>query len=312
MNFEDKKLEIYERARRGELGEFEAEVMLENLQIDMLCALTEEYGILPYNDSTVYESLRSELGRFIRDRVDLKQIRKDWTEKSKKFFKAWKAKIINEKEKKELEKAYDILKKPNVSYNEYKKSFDKFANFFGYPTEGIIIEHIVFSKTDDGEDKLAVRFSKGEEQVVIPNGTMLCHVSPSPTIKELEPAFRSKTVGKYLYPSPRCFFTIKKAIANKKAGLSGNLHKYTPVENIRFAYIDPSYVSFKDGSVFVKTKTPIKMMNYDLKARRLAEIDKDIMSESVEEFKNKVNEAYKNDLITTTEAVSLLYDLKNT
>ena len=57
-------------------------------------------------------------------------------------------------------------------------------------------------------------------------------------IKELNPSFRSKLTGRFLYPSKRCFFTVAKQIKPKQAALEKTkTTRYTPSSEIKTAYI---------------------------------------------------------------------------
>src|SRR5699024_1436277 len=100
-------------------------------------------------------------------------------------------------------------------------------------------------------------------KVTIPEGVRLIHVSPIDDIKELVPSFRSKVKGKYMYPTRRCFFTVAKDIKPTQAGLERmKLTRYTPVKDIRVAYIDPTYADYGSGSVYVETESPIPVVKF--------------------------------------------------
>lgn len=66
-----------------------------------------------------------------------------------------------------------------------------------------------------------------------------------------------------MYPTKRCFFTVAKDIKVTKAGLEGQkLTRYTPVKDIKEAWIDPTYADYSDGSVYVETETGIPVIQY--------------------------------------------------
>ena len=178
----------------------------------------------------------------------------------------------------------------DVSYGDYKRSFAFIAQFFGLPKQEIIIEWLEFKKPENPNEpeKVALRYSKGLHKVKLPDDTQLIHVSPIDNIKQLEPAFRSKTKGKFMYPSKRCFFTVNKAINPFKMGTSdalwkpskSKLYKYVTVENIKEAYIDPTYISSMDKSVMIITEKPIPVMKVEDKFKGKTE-SADIMNEGI-------------------------------
>ena len=66
---------------------------------------------------------------------------------------------------------------------------------------------------------------------------------------------------------------LERDIKPTKAGLEGQkLTRYTPKQEIKTAYIDPTYADFGSGSVYVETETPIPVMKY---AKKLLDIFKD-------------------------------------
>lgn len=277
MDYNDMKLEIYESYMAGNINDTEKLSLINRLNdIDPMLAYCEKYGLIPVDEEDVYfEGLSAALGKFLRDKIDMKEIRKSWENMSMKFQHAWRSKPINEDEKKKLKHSYDKVKQPNITYNEYKKHFAILAKSVNLPSVDIILENVIFKHDDKKKsDVIAVRFSKGKQKVMIPNGTCLLHVSPVKGLREMKPSFRSKTVGKYMYPSPRCFFTLAKEIKPTKAGLENKkTYKYTPKETLKFGYIDPSYTTFADGSVFIETKLPIAVMDFNEKMKKMALIE---------------------------------------
>ena len=103
---------------------------------------------------------------------------------------------------------------------------------------------------------------------------MLYHSSPAKGIDKLIPSFRSKSKGKYFYPTNRVFFTIQKDINPYKFGLGKgkfintgstvSLYKYTPKKTYSEVYMDPTY-SLKGEiglrSVYVETNSPIPVID---------------------------------------------------
>lgn len=201
--------------------------------------------------------------------IDTKDLWDQWRAVAKTFVKhKWIYRYINDKQKEQLEKHYEVLCNENTNYSSYKRSFNFVCKFMGLPNDKVILENMTFTR--DKEDKeqweVAVKYSKGLVKVKIPEGVRLIHVSPAAGIDALIPAFRSKTKGKYMYPSKRVFFTVGKDIKPTQAGLEGQkTSRYTPKEDITTAYIDPTYSEFKSGAVYVETDRPIPVISFEKK-----------------------------------------------
>ena len=316
MSYVQTKLSIYERAKDGLITESEKQKLLEEFDnrhaLSMMC---EKYGLIPVDDDNiVYESIRAKIGEIIRKRVDLKAIKDRWNEMASKFGHSTTTKKITPTEKKDLSNSYDVCKKENVSYKDYKKAFSKLASSVGLPNSDVILEFIEFKKDDSNNDTISVRYSKGKQQVIVPAGTLLLHVSPVKGITELKPSFRSRVVGKYMYPTPRCYFTLGKEIKASKAGLEKTkTYKYTPSNLIKTAYIDPACTQYSLGAVFVETSFPIKVVDYDKKMKKMfgesaTEYD---METTIAKFSQLIMESYKDGLITSDQAVSLMEYLRD-
>lgn len=212
-------------------------------------------------------------------RSKIKELKNQWMKVSDKFtMHKWIYRYIkDEKQEQMLHKYYDIITNGDNSasgseYTQYKKAYKFLCNFFGIPTQGTIIEWIEFGedKEDKGQKKISIRYSRGLAKVRIPEGMLLYHSSPAKGITELIPSFKSKTKGKFLYPSKRVYFTVQKEINPFKYGMGKNkyiststtkLYKYTPAKEITQVYIDPTYAIFKERSVYVDTDSPIKVIN---------------------------------------------------
>ena len=201
-----------------------------------------------------------------------KELKDQWKAVADKFVKhKWIYRYINDKQKEQLEKHYAVLCDEKTPYSKYKRSFNAIAKFMGLSNDNIILETITFEKDKEDKDqwKVSVRYSKGRVKVNIPDGVRLIHVSPADNIKELNPSFRSKLTGRFLYPSKRCFFTVAKQIKPKQAALEKTkVTRYTPSSEIKTAYIDPTYSDFGSGSVYIETDSPIPVENFDTMMQR--------------------------------------------
>ena len=201
--------------------------------------------------------------------------------------------------KKQLQKHYAVVCDPNPYYSTYKNSFKFIAKFMGLPSDQIILENMVFSKDKKDKDQeiVAVKYSKGLIKVEIPEGVRLIHVSPADNIQNLIPSFKSKVTGKYMYPSKRVFFTVAKDIKPNQAGLEGQrLTRYTPKNEIRTAYIDPTYSEYKNGSVYVETIEPIPVVTFH---KKMLDVFKNIIPKNnpVKESAESLEEAGIKNLI---------------
>lgn len=206
---------------------------------------------------------------------DIKDIKNQWKKVAEKFtMHKWIYRYIkDEKQEVMLHKYHDIICQDDVNYQEYRKAYKFFCQFFGIPTNGTIIEWIEFgnNKEDKEMKQIAVRYSKGIAKVNIPEGMKLVHTSPANDIKQLIPSFKSKTKGKFFYPNKRVYFTVQKNIDPFKYGVDKKikLTQYTPANKILTAYIDPTYAIFKERSVYVETDSPINVVKFDKKSAGL-------------------------------------------
>ena len=206
-----------------------------------------------------------ELDIMAKNNVNIADLKKQWKEAASEFTKRkWVHRYIDDKQKESLKKHYDNLTDEKVNYSTYKRSFNAICKFMGIPADTVIIEWLCFQYDKEQKcDKVAVRFTKGRVKVKIPEGVQLIHVSPVEGITALEPTFRSKSAGKFLYPNKRVYFTVIKEINSFKLGVDkkAKTFKYTPKNHIEYAYIDSSYPQFAYGSIFVETDTSIPVVN---------------------------------------------------
>ena len=238
--------------------------------LDIMCCNADCYN----------ESVISDIKRDVLNVADLY---KQWKNSAGNMIEhKWIFRYITPEQKERLEKHYDVLKSENVNYSTYKKSFNFISKFMGLPSDSIILENVVIKKDgrDKNQDVIHVKYSKGKIKVNIPDGVRLMHVRAEEDgnhIDHLIPSFRSRVVGKYMYPSKRCYFTCIKAINPGKAGFEGktNFNKYTPKTPIKTAYIDPACADFGNNAVYVETETPIPVERLSSFFERLFKNKKD-------------------------------------
>lgn len=224
----------------------------------------DNFNISIHRVGSSNEGFIEDFENFKKKRTDIKALEDQWDKAADQFqTHVWLKRYITDKQKAMLNKYYDIITDEDSTYGEYKRAFNIICRFMGLPNKGVIIENLIFQKDkrDRSQEIVAVMYSKGLVQVKIPDDVSLVHISPVDNITELMPSFRSKRAGRYLYPSKRVYFTIELlsgTIDPDKAGLVGQrVSKYTPKEHISTAYIDPTYTSSSDGSVYVETDKPI-------------------------------------------------------
>ena len=267
----------------------------------------EYYGLVEIEDDVYEETVKSKLGEYIRSLRDTDLIKKSWNKLASGFKHSESSKLVtDEKVLKQLKEDYLVLRKePN--YSKYKKSFDNMCKFFALPTNETIIENVDFIRKNDGVE-VKLRYSSGRKRIMIPNGTCLLHVSPVAGIKELEPTFKSKTEGKYMYPSKRVYFTLGRKVKSNKAGLEKQKksYKYTPKENVQTAYIDPALANYKVGAVYIDTSFPVPVEDYDTKMAKLQNIKESITNDDVLNAKLIVYEKEANGEITKEQMYQLL------
>ena len=269
-------------------------------------SLYNNYIDSSYNDHLIEEGIKDDIGQAVSNIIELK---KQWQKKADTFVThKWIDRYINEKQKAMLDKYYDDLTREDVSYGDYKKAFNFICKFMGLPSKAVIIENLVFNKdkTDKEQMKVAVRYSKGLFKVKIPKSVMLIHVSPADNIQELIPSFRSKTKGKYMYPSKRVFFTVLKAVSGFKGGNENTkTTKYTTKETYTEAWIDPTYNTFMDNAVYIETDKPIPVMKLKNKLSNLFNLRRESVTDLEGEY------FQEDSAITEETLLGLLKNIKD-
>jgi len=220
----------------------------------------------------------------VKQNIDnILDLRRQWKRMADHFeMHKWvKIEIKNEIQDRNIHEMYNKMCDQDTKYTEYKKCYKFFCKLAGIPEKGTIIEWVTFEKiknrgADRSMDKdfVNIKYSKGLHVINIPEGMILYHSSPAKGIDKLIPSFKSKTQGKYFYPSNRVFFTVQKDINPYKFGLgkgkiintgaTTKLYKYTPKKKYQEVFMDPTY-SLKGEiglrSVYVETNSPIPVID---------------------------------------------------
>lgn len=173
----------------------------------------------------------------------------------------WITRYVNPQQEAMIQKYLDIMNKEDVKWTEYRLAFVQICKFFGLNNRETVIEWLEFQDKGNEGRVAACRYSKGLARVNIPPNIRLTHFSPVDKLTELQPTFKSKKAGKFFYSSPRVYFTIKEKLNPFKFGVDRHVTRicYQTVDYISTAYIDPTYILFKDRCVYVDTVKPIRV-----------------------------------------------------
>ena len=201
------------------------------------------------------------IGASIRKALSYSNLKKNWKTLSDKFVKrkVKTIKLTNDEYDKLME-AFNACKKEDVRVNEYQANYKKVCDIIKIGKKDSVIEFLELKKNPLGYF-CTFRYSEGNKiPIMLDNNSQLIHKSPLHNLSVLKPTFKSKLSGKYLTPTPRVYFTVSKVIDSTKMGTEGmKTYKYTPVEHIMKAYLDPVYSTFQDSAIYVETRFPIKV-----------------------------------------------------
>lgn len=214
-------------------------------------------------DDEMDESVLDTIGNYMNKFKSFVELKRNWN----KFHKQIDSKVTVEKtltprQVNKFNFHKSMLSSPTIDYEKYKESFDAICEFFQLdPLETVIEEMDIITNPVTKEYTFRLRYSAGLVRIELPEDTMLCHSAMARNIKELRPSFKSKTLGQYCYPMQMCYFTLKKKVPKEKAGLQNKkTYEYTPLEPIKYAYIDPCMTEYEIGSVFVPTDKPMPVV----------------------------------------------------
>lgn len=264
-----------------------------------------EHDLCEFEEEVLFENI---VGDFVQNQKDIADIRKQWADAADKFVThRWIERLITPAQEDMLKKWYAVVSKEDVNYGEYKKAYNILCRFMGLPNKGIMMEKIEFanSEKDKGARVVRMQYSKGQIKIKIPEGLSLIHVSPVEGIQALNPSFRNKKLGVFMYPSKRVFFTVAKDIKAKKASISGiKTYRYRTKQKIQYAYIDPSCSDWSVRAVYIETDKPVPVERYDHfldKIKQKFSPDEKKAAEEKDKAKEAVKEAFFNDPTFMTE-----------
>ena len=241
---------------------------IESIDYDSLIKISELFDECVSEDNITLseafaDNFKSEkIENFKKKLAASKDLKNQWTKLTKSMVThKWIERYVTQAQENMIKKYLDIMNKDDIDFSHYRLAFVQICKFFGLPNKGVIIEWLEFQDKANEGRVASCRYSKGISRVNIPENVKLTHFSPVDKLTELNPSFKSKTKGKFFYDSPRVYFTVKERLNPFKFGIDSKQTRYVyqTDANIPVAYIDPTYILFKDRCVFVETKNPIKV-----------------------------------------------------
>ena len=244
----------------------------ESPEFDNLYDFMEYYGLkfADEDDSdVVMESLREKINSYVRKKNDDKFKKKVWVDNANKISRTEKSVEVSDKDFSIMKNIFDTMKTA-TDFRTYQKAFKSMCSRLHIDPNSTI--NGIFFKKGEGPDKNRIHFNASgkSRKIIIPNGSLLMHTTKTPGIKALNPSFRSRVSGRFLYPEQRVYFTIGKPIDPKKAGLEkSTVNRYTTKETFSTAWIDPEASNYSDGAIFIKSTTPIPVVPLIEKSKKL-------------------------------------------
>ena len=261
-----KKHTMFDKVKDSDFINENLDILAEGINLDDLLEITsiwEEYmDEVPLSEAFVDNFKSDRFEKFKQKLASTRDLKNQWNKLSKTMVThKWIFRYVTPKQEEMVRKYYDIVCKEELTWHEYRMAFIQLCKFFGLPNKGVVIEWLEFQNKGNEGRAISCRYSKGIARVNIPDNIKLTHFSPVNGLTELEPSFRSKTKGKFLYDSPRVYFTVKEKLNPFKFGIDAKVTRvcYQTVEYIPIAYIDPTYILFKDRCCYVDTEKPIKV-----------------------------------------------------
>ncbi len=259
---------IFDSLKENDSNILNEEDGIETIDYNSLVEITNIFEECVDNDDiTLSEAFadnpNNSLVKNFKERLDsVADLKNQWKKLTKSMVThKWITRYIDKKQEDMIMKYLDIMKKEDVKYGEYRKAFCIICKFFGLPNKGVVIEWLEVQQKKNEGKTLACRYSKGISRVNIPENIRLTHFSPEDKLTELEPTFKSKTAGKFFYDSSRVYFTIKEKLDPFKFGVARGSKRicYQTDDYIPVAYIDPTYILFRDRCCYIDTQKPIKV-----------------------------------------------------
>ncbi len=170
------------------------------------------------------------------------------------------------------------------SYSTYKKMFDSLCDIYNKKNIGAI----KLLDLDKQNKLIFIGFGK-LKPMVIKAGSPLYHISPSSTIKQLKPSFKSKDNITF-YSSQRIYFTDK--LSNPKTILkeveNPQIYRHILKEDV-VAYRDSEYGSWYHNCIYIETNKSYSVENItnEIINNGVSNIEKDNITDISEEIKKQ-------------------------
>lgn len=224
------------------------EVMFESLD-----AFMNYYG-LTFADEPVEEAFNFNIGRVTRTITSNMKAQSEWEGLVSKFKNAKETRRATRFDIKKMKEHYSNMKSAD-SFRQYKPSHKYLCKKFSLNAEETVIHDMYVNDNNT----VTISYASGKRKIIVPNDVTLIYKGSEKHGQEVDPKFKAS--GKF-YPSNRIYFTLK----NNTMGMA-NSNSYTPEEDIKTVYIDPSNPSYKSGSVYVETDHPMKIISLKQKIK---------------------------------------------
>lgn len=233
------------------------------------------------NSELVTESVKGKVGQVVRKLKDRVDIEKTWNISSTN--KKYSEKNLSDEDYDTIAKAFAGMRKAET-FPEYKKHYLSLCNVTGIPKDHVVIVTYRLQRSKEN-NFVEIIYNVSPKKITIPSGSTLYHMSTCHTIDSLEPKFKGKSAKSYLYSSPRIYFTLKKNMNKFAADIKHDKKTttYTPVEDIKYAYIDPLVPVYSMGAVFVETSFPIKVEKVDMSRKNIKDVQESVQEDLFQE-----------------------------
>ena len=202
----------------------------------------------------------------------------------------FKSTSISDADYNKIKENIKIMRKAD-NYEDYKKAFSRFCYFCHIVPRGVILKKYELKRGKENHNSLYVEYSYNTKKMILPEDTILYHMTAVDGIRALNPFFRGKTyfrgktVSGFMYDKPRIYFTIRKNMPKFLADYKMNekLNIYVAKEKIKQVFVDPLVWSNLQGAVYVETNRPVPVEK--LTKSRIADLIDKLKG------KNRVNES---------------------
>ena len=193
--------------------------------------------------------------------------------------------MLTDEEYSEQLNNYNIMK-VTEDYSEYKQAFYRLCHFCHVVPRGLVVTKLEFKKGKNNKNTIHMEYSYNTKRIQLPEDIVLYHISKTPGITQLEPAFKGKSERGYLYEKPRVYFTIKRKMPKAMADYGHNvkMHMYMCKNKFKNVFVDPLLWGYVSGAVYVETNKPIPVQEIDPKTAEILKSKNDNLNEEAFDF----------------------------